>query len=128
MLTPMGFHYLHCHPQGLQSTEKSRSGTPTDRRYGNELSVPDIGENPVERDSELSKTPAGPDPASMSVTPATPLPFTSSSWLPSKQLENCRVEKAHISVNLLLRNRQSTVTTDSQSLCEKNKAILQWTT
>lgn len=98
------------------STEKSQWGTPTDRHYGNELSVSDTGKNPAERDSELSRTPAGSDPASMSVTQGTLLPFTSSSWLPSKQLENCRVEKAHISVKLLLRNRQSTVTSDSQSL------------
>lgn len=98
------------------STEKSCCGTPTDRHYGNELAVPDTGKNPVERDSELSKTPAGPDPAALSVTQGTPLPFTSSPWLPSKRLENCRVEKAHISVKLLLRNRQSTVTSDSQSL------------
>lgn len=96
------------------STEKSHCGTPTDRRYGNELSVPDTGKNPVERDSELSKMPAGPDPASESVTQGTPLPSTSFSWLPSKQLENCRVEKVPLSVKLLLRNRQSTVTSDSQ--------------
>lgn len=53
------------------STEKSCCGTPTDRLYGNELSVPDTGENPAEHDSELSRMPAGPDPASMSVTQGT---------------------------------------------------------
>lgn len=68
------------------STEKIHCGTPTDRHYGNELSVSDTGENPAERDSELSRMPAGSDPASMSVTQGTPLPFTGSSWLPSKQL------------------------------------------
>lgn len=54
------------------STKKSRCGTPTDRLYENELSVPDTGKNPAKRDSELSRMPTGPDPASMSVTRGTP--------------------------------------------------------
>ena len=116
MLTPVEFRYLRRHPRGLRSTEKSRCSTLTDGRYEKELSVPDTGKNPIERDSKLSRTPAGPGPASVSVSRGAPLPFTSSSWLPNKQLENRRVEKAHISVKLLLRNRQSTVTSDSDSL------------
>lgn len=93
--------------------------------------VPGAGKNPPERESELGKTPAGPDPASLSVTRGIPLPFTSSSWLPGKQLEACRVEKAQRSVKLLLRNRQSTATGDSEFNARKQierEKTLQWTT
>lgn len=93
--------------------------------------VPGAGKNPPERESELGKTPAGSDPASLSVTRGIPLPFTNSSWLPGKQLEACGVEKAQRSVKLLLRNRQSTATGDSEFNARKQmerEKNLQWTT
>lgn len=123
-----GVSLLAPSPLGIDEYRKNPTAAHPQTDIMGMNSVSDTGKNPVECDSEISRMPAGSDPASMSVTRGTPLPFTSSSWLPSKQLENCWVEKAHISVKLLLRNRQSTVTSDSQSLMWENKAILQWTT